>query len=80
MIDVMIRVYDTPKYLNTSSVAAEFEYRVQSYEVITDKDFELEGYVNDPFDEYLVLTFSDGDTATFRNSYVDMFLVAYCNG
>lgn len=29
----------------------------------------------DPYDEYLVITFSNGVTSTFRNSYFDLFLI-----
>ena len=48
---------------------------IESWEIISGEDaaeIEASGLVDDNH-EYLVLHFSDGDTATFRNSYVDMW-------
>lgn len=44
--------------------------------VVNGKDADIEntdGTCIDDYDEYLILDFANGDTATFRNSYVDMF-------
>lgn len=51
---------------------------VESWEVITDervKEIEesSDGSCIDPYHEYLRLYLTDGNTATFRNSYTDLF-------
>lgn len=79
--EVKIKVYDKVKYLNESEKVAETTYKpgeVTGYEVVnkTADEIAAEGFDDvDDFGEYLVLTFADGNTATFRNSYVDMFTV-----
>ena len=76
MMNAKIEVYDLCKYNPESKVVAEVEYKdIVKYEVkIIDGGEILECFdMLDDYDEYLILTFADGDTATFRNSYVDMF-------
>lgn len=73
---VRVKVYDSCKYDMGSEVVNESAYDITSYEIATRTDEEVynEGYdITDDFNEYLILKFADGSTATFRNSYVDMF-------
>lgn len=85
MVNVRIEVYDVCKYKATP---AELENpRIGYFRDIAGWDIvcggleaeavEADGdgsYVDD-YHEYLVLKFKNGDMATFRNSYVDMFRV-----
>ena len=76
MMNVKIKLYDLPKYDTESKVVAEVEYKnIAKYEVkiISDEEMLATYDMVDDYKEYLILTLADGDTATFRNSYVDMF-------
>lgn len=80
---VKLDVYDVCKYTATKE---DFErekvavykhvagFAVVSGEDAKELEAETDGSCIDDHHEYLVLYFEDGDTATFRNSYVDMFL------
>ena len=76
---VEIEIYDRCKYEKDSEVKYTFEYKdVKGFEVVVgEKAAEIEndsdGSCIDDNHEYLVLYFESGETATFRNSYVDMF-------
>lgn len=82
---VEIDLYDVCKY-TAKAEDFERERRIRyeyctGFEVISGKDYreqemikEIEGQgLVDDLHEYLVLFFEDGETATFRNSYCDMF-------
>lgn len=80
---IKLDVYDVCKYVATQE---DFENEKQvtydnviGFEVVEgEKAKEIEkdtdGSCIDDFHEYLVIYFENGETATFRNSYVDMFL------
>lgn len=77
-------VYDKCKYEKDSKEIWTGEYRdVEKFEVkeIPQDEVlkEIDGscindYVDD-YNEYLILHLGNGETATFRNSYVDTFMI-----
>ena len=74
-----IEVYSENKYTADAQVfenSRKILYTdVEYWEIVSGEDaaeIEASGLVDDNH-EYLVLHFTDGDTATFRNSYVDMW-------
>ena len=78
MIKVIVKVYDGVKYDIKSEVKNRVEYNIEGYKVISGgaeaEAIESEcGNDFDEFHEYLVLDLGNGETATFRNSHVDMF-------
>ena len=79
-MNVKIKVYDICKYEADSKKVAEVIYRnIKDYEVVTgDRATEIGNETDDAsrdeYNEYLVITLNDGDTATFCNSHVDMFI------
>lgn len=77
---VKIKVYDTVKYSPLSEKVAEVEYDgVKGFDIVSDpatvEEIEscADGSCIDDFHEYLILYFENGETSTFRNSYVDLF-------
>lgn len=87
-IVVEIEVYSECKYeaaklghMDVFENSIKVDYSIESWEIITGEDaVEIESMTDDDgiddHHEYLVLHLTDGNTATFRNSYVDMFRVA----
>ena len=79
-MNAKIKVYDICKYKADSKKVAEVIYRnIKGYEVVTgDRATEIGNTTDyasrDEYNEYLVIILNDGDTATFCNSHVDMFI------
>jgi hypothetical protein len=75
---VKVKVYDGVKYWDGTEKVAEVEYDIKDYEVkqISDEEIAAMGFDTvDEFEEYLILTFENGETSTFRNSHVDLFRI-----
>lgn len=77
-VKVEIVILDRCKYEGLSKVVARQELVIEDYEVkkISDEEIYKQGHdMVDPYQEYLIVSYSDGKTGTFRNSFVDMFRV-----
>ena len=78
-MEVRIKVYDYVKYHPSSTKVAQIEYDIAGYKIVCGgvEGEEIESNLSedciDEFHEYLVLELTNGETATFRNSHVDMF-------
>lgn len=83
-VKVEVEVYGICKY--TAKTAEELEdsrkvqYNIESWDIVDGEDAnEIEectdGSCIDDYHEYLVLHLTNGETSTFRNSYVDMFRI-----
>lgn len=72
---VTVKVYNGDKYESASETVARINYEIKSYEVkeIPAEEILKEFDETDEYNEYLILTMADGETATFRNSRVDLF-------
>ena len=71
---VIVKVYNGSKYSAASQVIDRITYDIDNFSVMNKADFEdIEVNELDPHDEYLRLQLTNGNTATFRNSFVDMF-------
>ena len=76
---VIVKIYDEVKYSPKSEKIAQVEYDIAGFKVVSGgaEAKEIEDSIDDnsydEFHEYLVLELEDGETATFRNSHVDMF-------
>lgn len=72
---ILAKIYDGCKYTAESEVRHEVIYEsVSRFEVVNGEDIDLNGMdTPDEYNEYLILHFENGDTATFRNSHVDIF-------
>lgn len=78
---MILKIYDRCKYDPSSEKKETLELDgVESFKVITGKEAEeigAEMICNigsaDPHNEYLRICFENGETATYRNSFVDLF-------
>ena len=76
MMNVKIKVYNGVKYNLENEKVAEVEYNnIRGYEVVTEIGLETDENSRDEYNEYLIITLEDGETATFCNSHVDMFRI-----
>ena len=81
MLNVKVKVYSGVKYDLSNEKVAEVEYKdIESFEVVTGERATEIGSMTDEesrdeYNEYLVITFKDGQTATFCNSHVDLFRI-----
>lgn len=73
---VKIRVYDRMKYHADAEQVAEARYEIERFEILNGEQINIESFGDDvdEHDEYLVLYLSNGESSTFRNSYVDLFI------
>lgn len=74
---VKVKVYDGIKYDENSAKITEVEYSVTGFEVKEIPAAEILKVFDetDEYNEYLILTLANGETATFRNSHVDLFRI-----
>ena len=77
---VVLIVYENNKHFNNDLPidARQVESEIKSFRIVTGEEARLiesetDGSCVDPYHEYLELTLANGDTATFRNSFVDLF-------
>ena len=82
--NVKLDIYTECKYTASEEVLTnplEWNYQFcTGFEVVKGEaarqiEAESDGTCIDDYHEYLVLFFEDGTTATFRNSYVDLFAI-----
>ena len=78
-MDIKLKIYDSCIYNGESRMVASVAYKnIVCYEVVTGKRatmIGLETDINsrDEYNEYLIITLENGQTATFCNSHVEMF-------
>lgn len=85
IVNVELEVYSECKYIASDEVfenAKKVKYEgLESWDIVSGIEAieEVERWTDqdgiDDMHEYLILHFVNGDTATFRNSYVDMFRI-----
>lgn len=77
---VILKIYDGDKYKLDSKVWGERRYDdVEDFEVKTISRHEILKETSedglDEHSEYLILKFNNGETATYGNSHVDLFIL-----
>ena len=75
-----MKLYDKCKYgedakvikdVNITGIASLEVKEIPASEILSETD----GSCVDDYNEYLILTYDNGETSTFRNSYVDVFRI-----
>ena len=75
-----IKLYDKCKYeedakiikdVNITDIISLEVVEIPASKILTETD----GSCVDDYNEYLILTYDNGDTSTYRNSYVDVFII-----
>ena len=80
-MNAKVKIYNGVKYKSSSEKVAEVEYtNVRGYDVVTGDratkiGIETDENSRDEYNEYLIITMENGETATFCNSHVDMFII-----
>lgn len=78
---VELEIHKEVKYEDRSEDLPVIKYSgVTAFEVVHGEaaaliEADSDGSCIDDYHEYLVLYFANGETSTFRNSYVDMFIL-----
>ena len=76
-MEIKVKVYNGSKYESSSEKVAEVTYHnVKSARVVhlSDEEIYVQGFDEvDPYGEYFILEHEDGETSTFRNTFVDAF-------
>ena len=75
-----VKLYNECKYEKDSKVIKDVNLEgIASLEIkeipISEILKETDGSCVDPYNDYLILTYENGETSTFRNSYVDVFRI-----
>ena len=78
---VNVKLYNECKYEKDSKVIKDVNLEgIASLEIkeipISEILKETDGSCVDPYNDYLILTYENGETSTFRNSYVDAFRIS----
>lgn len=80
MMNVRIEIYDGVKYALDAKKVAEVDYgHIDGFEVVTGERGRRIGEVTDgnsldEYNEYLIIHFMNGETCTFCNSHVELFI------
>ena len=75
---VIVERYSRCKYIHPEDGERIYYENVEAFEVVHGEaaaqlEAEMDGSALDDYHEYLVLHLTTGETATYRNSYADLF-------